>query len=133
MQVCAPAEKAWPRLIAASYLVVTGLIKDDEPSLSLFPLPLSLSLPPSLLLAEKQIDSLQSPIMGCFWKGEEIGKMMARGGERGGRKARKDSAFHFSPLPLRGRCESKKLAECLRAAEVHRLQLILPSRPPLTE
>lgn len=28
--MCASVEKAWPRLIATSYLVVTGLIKDDE-------------------------------------------------------------------------------------------------------
>lgn len=36
-------EQAWPRLIAASYLVVTGLIKDDELTVGLS-LALSLSL-----------------------------------------------------------------------------------------
>lgn len=48
VHVCASVEKAWPRLIAASYLVVTGLIKDDELTVGLS---LSLSLFP--LLAEK--------------------------------------------------------------------------------
>lgn len=33
--VCASAEKACPRLIAASYLVVTGVIKDDELTVAL--------------------------------------------------------------------------------------------------
>lgn len=38
-------EQAWPRLIAASYLVVTGLIKDDELTVGLS---LCLSLSPLL-------------------------------------------------------------------------------------
>ena len=54
VHVCVSVEKAWPRLIAASYLVVTGLIKDDELTVGL-PLSLfSLSLYSlSALLAEK--------------------------------------------------------------------------------
>lgn len=50
MQACGHAhvsvEQAWPRLIAASYLVVTGLIKDDGLA---FTLRLSYSLLLSLL------------------------------------------------------------------------------------
>lgn len=53
VQACGHAhvsvEQAWPRLIAASYLVVTGLIKDDE-------LTFSLPLSNSLLLS-----------LSCFW------------------------------------------------------------------
>lgn len=43
VHVCASVEKAWPRLIASSYLVVTGLIKDDEPTVGLSAAPLSLT------------------------------------------------------------------------------------------
>lgn len=56
VHVCVSVEKAWPRLIAASYLVVTGLIKDDELTVGLsLSLSLShlLSLSLSRLLAEK--------------------------------------------------------------------------------
>lgn len=49
-------------------------------------LALFLSLPP--FFWQKNRDSLQSPIMGCFWKGEEKGKMMAKGGQWGGGKGR---------------------------------------------
>lgn len=127
-------EKAWPRLIAASYLVVTGLIKDDEPSslsLSLsVGLALSLSLTHSLLLAEKQIDSLQSPITSCFWKGEENGKMMAKGrgggGSKEGGKQGRTELFISAVFPLKRTAREQKLAECSRAAEVHRLQQHAP-------
>lgn len=51
-------EQAWPKLIAASYLVVTGLIKDDELTVGLS-LPISLAyilcLPTSF---GRKIDSL---------------------------------------------------------------------------
>ena len=52
VHVCVSVEQAWPRLIAASYLVVTGLIKDDELTVGLS-LPHLLSLSLSTLLAEK--------------------------------------------------------------------------------
>lgn len=57
-------EQAWPRLIAASYLVVTGLIKDDELTVGLslsVSLSLTCSLSLSLLLAVKKIDR-QPPV-----------------------------------------------------------------------
>ncbi|MEQ2293820.1 hypothetical protein AMECASPLE_037410 [Ameca splendens] len=40
---CVSVEQSWPRLIAASYLVVTGLIKDDKLTFG-FCLSLSFSL-----------------------------------------------------------------------------------------
>lgn len=56
VHVCVSVEQAWPRLIAASYLVVTGLIKDDELTAALT-LSFSLTYSPrfslSPLLAEK--------------------------------------------------------------------------------
>lgn len=103
---CASVEKACPRLIAASYLVVTGVIKDDE-------LTVALSLSHSLsLLARK--DSLQSPIMGCFWKGQEDdskGEIQQVGG----------GAVVF--LLLRGQHWSKNSPKSsgVRGIQVHRL------------
>ena len=109
VHVCVSVEKAWPRLIAASYLVVTGLIKDDE-------LTVGLSLSPSSSLPSfgRKIDR-QPPVphYGLFlerrggWEDDGEGE-----GERGGRK--KDKAFHFSFPLLRGQHGSKNWPECLR-------------------
>lgn len=116
MQVCTPAEKAWPRLIAASYLVVTGLIKDDEPSLS--PSLSSLSFAPSLPPFGRKTDSLQSPIMGCFWKGEEIGKMMARGGAVGREGSKEGQRFSFQLSPLKRTAKIGCVLEGCRGTQV---------------
>lgn len=110
VHVCAPAEKAWPRLIAASYLVVTGLIKDDEPSLS--PLSLSDSLPSFGRKTDRQPPV---PHYGLFLerKGEweDDGKRGASRREES--KEGQSFSFLLSPLKRTERARKKKNCRAL--------------------
>lgn len=121
VHVCASVEKAWPRLIATSYLVVTGLIKDDE-------LTVGLSLRHTqrthihthacacahthiLYSFGRKIDRQPpAPHYGLFLEREENWRMV-RGGRAGG--IRKDEPFHFSSLLLRGQHGNRNWPECL--------------------
>lgn len=111
---CVSVEQAWPRLIAASYLVVTGLIKDDGLTVGLslsFHLWCLLALSLPLLLAGKQTAS-GPPLWVVFGEERRTGGWWQREGEQEGE--RKDKVFRFSCPLLRGQHGSKNWPECLR-------------------
>lgn len=120
--VCVSVEQAWPRLIATSYLVVTGLIKDDELTVGLS-LPYSLSLAPLSFscpsFGRKMDRQPPVPHYGLFlerrggW--EDDGK---REREREGERTR----LFISALSSKGDGMGAEIGQSARGVEAHRLQ-----------